>query len=134
MQRQSTPDYHAALDYYTELFTGVPSSRGYYPSFATFDIAGNSRSTHLKDIKRTVWDKSKKSIDNCVQSRWLEIDECCDATCYGASFCNVSAKMSTSIYLSSKSFHTQSKTLLKSWKCFYVNFKKRVVQSSQYRV
>ena len=39
-----------AIDYYTEIYTGAPN-RGHYPVFATFDIAGNSRSIHVKDLK-----------------------------------------------------------------------------------
>ena len=37
-----------AIDYYTEMYTGAPN-RGHYQVIATFDITGNSRSTHVKD-------------------------------------------------------------------------------------
>ena len=69
-----------AIDYYTEMYTGA-QSRGHYPGIATFDIAGNSRSTHVKDLKKTDREKWKETLENCVQSRWPEIDECFDATC-----------------------------------------------------
>ena len=69
-----------AIDYYTEMYTGAPN-RGHYPGIATFDIAGNSRTTHVKDLKRTEWEKWKETLEKCVQSRWPEIDDCYDATC-----------------------------------------------------
>ena len=68
-----------AIDYYTEMYTGAPN-RGHYPVIATFGIAGNSRFTHVKDLKKTDWKKWRETLENCVQSRWPEIDECYDAT------------------------------------------------------
>ena len=62
------------------MYTGAPN-RGHYPVIATFDIAGNSRSTHVRDLKKTDWEKWRKTLENCVQSRWPEIDDCYDATC-----------------------------------------------------
>ena len=53
MQRQSTQAFCGlGIDYYTEMFTGDPN-RGQYPVIATFDIAGNGTSTHVKDLKKT---------------------------------------------------------------------------------
>ena len=45
-----------AIDYYTGMYTSA-SNRGHYPVIATFDIAGNSRSTHVKNLKKTDWGK-----------------------------------------------------------------------------
>ena len=81
MQRQSTQIFCGlAIDYYTEMYTGA-LNRGHYPIIATFDIAGNNRSTHVKDLEKTDWEKWRETLENCVQSRWPEIDECYDATC-----------------------------------------------------
>ena len=41
------------MDCCNEMFTGAPK-RGQYPVIATFDIAGNSRSTHVKDLKKPI--------------------------------------------------------------------------------
>ena len=67
-----------ATDYNTKMFTGAPN-RSHYPVTGTFDIVGNSRSTHVKDLKKTDWDKWRETLESCLQSPWLEIDECCDA-------------------------------------------------------
>ena len=40
-------------------FCGAPN-RGHYPVIATRDIAGNSRSTHVKDLKKTDWENGGK--------------------------------------------------------------------------
>ena len=45
-----------AIDYYTGMYISA-SNRGHYPVIATFDIAGNSRSTHVKNLKKTDWGK-----------------------------------------------------------------------------
>ena len=62
------------IEFYTEMYTGAPN-RSQYQVIATFDIALNSRSQENRLGKR------KETLENCVQSRWPEIDECHDATC-----------------------------------------------------
>ena len=51
-----------AIDYYTEMYTGAPN-RGHCPVIATFNIAGNSRSTHVKDLKETNWEKWRETLE-----------------------------------------------------------------------
>ena len=62
------------MDCCNEMFTGAPK-RGHYPVIVTFDIAGNSRSIHKKDLKKTDREKYRETLENRVQSRWPEIDE-----------------------------------------------------------
>ena len=40
------------------------SNRGHYLDIATFDIAGNSRSTHVKDLRKPIGENGDKLLKN----------------------------------------------------------------------
>ena len=114
MQRQSTQAFCGlAIDYYTEMYTGAPN-RGHYPFFATFDIAGYSRSIHVEDLKKPIVKTGEKPLKIAFHRDGLKLTNAMMLHVYGASCCIVSAKQAILLYISSKPLHTQSHTLMKS--------------------
>ena len=63
---------------------------------------------------KTDCDKWRETLENCVQSRCLEIDECCDATCIWGILLQCFSEAQQS--LSSKSLHTKTLKAMKTIK------------------
>ena len=83
------------------MFTGAPN-RGHYEVMGQMEV-------HL---------------DKCVNSRWLEIDKCGDATCLWGIWLQCISKAAYLTKPLGQRTHTQSHTLIKSWKCFHFNSEK----------